>query len=99
MEQVRDLAAARMHFSMGVFAQIVNLEERAASRCFQANLSAAIAAFFPRRTDIIDQYLPINARAQLRAQIVSLAGVQAEIPEAVGREATAITGAAKGLAN
>ena len=33
------------------------------------------------------------------AQIVSLAGIQAEIPEAVGREATAITCAAKGLAN
>ena len=63
MEQVRDLAAARMHFSMGVFTQIVDLEERAASRCFEANLSAAIAAFFPRRTDIIDQCLAINARA------------------------------------
>ena len=71
-------------------------ERRAIARG-QTLLGAAIAAHFPRRANQLRELIGGGAGAQRPAQVGAVRGVQAQVPQAVGRQPAAIAALAERL--
>src|SRR5580698_5399877 len=90
------LAAAGVHFEVGVAAQFFGSDEGAAGMLFVALLGAAVVAGAPTIHNYFGDAFARKAFAQRAAQVRALCGVEAAVPHAVGGEATAVAVAAEG---
>src|SRR5205814_5838420 len=71
--------------------------ERVAFDQPEAFLRAAVLALAPQAEDARGEFLRARAGAQRGAQVGAARRVEARVPEAVGRQARAITGTTEGL--
>src|SRR2546427_8519326 len=84
-----------MHFEVRVLTKLVNADEHTAVPLGFAQLGAAVRAFAPDRGDARGEFLGGSTSAQWFPEVDPRLRVQAEVPEAVGRQAAAVAAPAE----
>ena len=91
--------ASGVHFEMGVLAESVELHQRlSGAELFErfALFGTSILTHLPARCDEGAKFVRGDTVTQRLTQVDALGGIQAQIPQTVGRETAAVTGVTKG---